>query len=185
MRPYQIRDIFLPDKRKIINHTLEQQEQDETRFRNGYEASFYYDLKYSVGSHHVFRDDLSAMRYGLEMRYPYLDHTLVEWVAQLPLSLRYDGKVNKPLLRATAAHYIEGTNLSMPKKGFSLPIVSWWQENKEIRSYMEAQLAALKKRGIFNNHTIDDWRRNGRSFLDLSKIWQLVTTELWMQTYID
>lgn len=185
MRPYQIRQLFLKNDEKHIASLAAHLPKDESRFQNEYEALFYFEMKYSVGSHHVFRDDLSAMRHSVEMRYPYLDHTLVEWVAQLPLSLRYNGIINKPLLRETAAHYIEDVNLSMPKKGFNLPLESWWQHNKAVRSYMEKQLSLLKKRGIFNNNTIEEWQRNCHTSFDLNKIWQLVTTELWLQTYID
>jgi asparagine synthase (glutamine-hydrolysing) len=185
MRPFQIKQLLHKNEWQNLNALATHLPQDESRFENEYEALFYFEMKYSVGSHHVFRDDLSAMRHSVEMRYPYLDHTIVEWVAQLPLSIRYNGKINKPLLRATAAHHIEDINLSMPKKGFTLPLESWWHNNKAVRSYMETQLEALMKRGIFNNNTIKEWKANCNSSFELSKIWQLVTTELWLQTYID
>src|ERR1700748_95440 len=107
MRPYQLKELLPKTDWDNLNKLAAYLPQDENRFENEYEALFYFEMKYSVGSHHVFRDDLSAMRHSVEMRYPYLDHTIVEWVAQLPLSIRYNGKINKPLLRATAAHYIE------------------------------------------------------------------------------
>lgn len=185
MRPYEISKLLHESEKQHFASLARHLPQSEDRFQNVYEALFYFEMKYSVGSHHVFRDDLSAMRYSVEMRYPYLDHTLVEWVAQLPLSLRYNGKINKPLLRETAAHYIEGINLAMPKKGFNLPLESWWNEKGAVRSYMDGQLALLKKRGIFNNQTIEEWQKNCHTAFELSKIWQLVTTEVWMQTYID
>ena len=185
MRPYQLKQLLPNTDWDKMNQLASHLPQDESRFENEYEALFYFEMKYSVGSHHVFRDDLSAMRHSVEMRYPYLDHTIIEWVTQLPLSLRYNGKINKPLLRATAAHYIEDINLQMPKKGFSLPLDDWWHNNKHVRNYMETQLNALVKRGIFNNKTIKDWKANCNTSFELSKIWQLVTTELWLQTYID
>lgn len=185
MRPFQIKQLFLKQDEPYIASLAGHLPKDESRFQNEYEALFYFELKYSVGSHHVFRDDLSAMRHSVEMRYPYLDHTIIEWVAGLPLSLRYNGIINKPLLRETAAHYVEDVNLSMPKKGFNLPLESWWHDHKDVRAYMETQLSLLQKRGIFNNQTINAWRQNCHTSFDLSKIWQLVTTELWLQTYID
>jgi asparagine synthase (glutamine-hydrolysing) len=184
MRPYQIAALLNPEGKTAGEGMGVPNERGEG-FRDDYEALFYYDLKYSVASHHVYRDDLSAMRFSLEMRYPFLDHTLIEWVAGLPLSLRYNRAMNKPLLRATAARYIEGVNLQMPKKGFNLPLDTWWTEHKAIKDYMEQQLHLLKKRGIMNNKTIDEWQQHCNTSLDLSKIWQLITTEVWLQTYID
>jgi len=185
MRPFQVRQLLPPENWRSLNELAAWLPRDESRFENEYEALFYFEMKYSVGSHHVFRDDLSAMRHSVEMRYPYLDHTLLEWVAQLPLALRYNGRVNKPLLRATAAHYISDINLSMPKKGFTLPLEAWWHSTPAVRSYMEDQLRSLMKRGIFDNRTIREWINNSHTSFELSKIWQLVTTELWLQTYID
>jgi asparagine synthase (glutamine-hydrolysing) len=183
MRPYQIEDLFL--KQPGFGQLASFLPQDEHRYSNVYEALFHFEMRYSVGSHHVFRDDLSAMRYSVEMRYPYLDHTLVEWVASLPLALRYNGNITKPLLRATAAAYIDDINLGMPKKGFNLPLEHWWKHKGPVRAYMERQLQLLKKRGIFNNHTIAQWEAGSHTSFELSKIWQLITTEVWLQTYID
>ncbi len=187
MRPYDMKELLLPAYIPVVDRMLNRLQglESEAKFRNEYEALFYYDLKYSVSGHHVYRDDLSAMRYGLEMRYPYLDHSLIEWVASLPLSLRYNGNTNKPLLRAAAARHITDINLQMPKKGFNLPVAEWWRENRLMKDYMDRQLSALKKRGIFNNNTIGGWQENAHTFFDLSRIWQLVTTEIWMQTYLD
>lgn len=185
MRPYQIKQLLHKKEQSHLNELASYLPHDESKFENEYEALFYYEMKYSIGSHHVFRDDLSAMRHSVEMRYPYLDHTIIEWVSQLPLSLRYNGKTNKPLLRAAAAPYIDSKNLSMPKKGFNLPVETWWHSNMAVRSYLEEQLDALMKRGIFNNSTIKEWRANANNSFELTKIWQLVTTEIWLQTYID
>jgi asparagine synthase (glutamine-hydrolysing) len=186
MRPYQIQELLLPKDRQTLQRSYAHLLQNNSEnFDNAYEALCHYELQYSVGSHHVYRDDLSAMRHSVELRYPYLDHTLVEWVTQLPIALRFNGTENKPLLRAAAAQYIEPVNLKMQKKGFNLPLESWWTHNKDIKAYMQHQIHLLMKRGIFNNKTIKHWLNNSNNAFELSKIWQLVTTELWLQTYID
>jgi asparagine synthase (glutamine-hydrolysing) len=149
------------------------------------EALFYYDLKYYIGAHHVYRDDLTGMRHGLEMRYPLLDHQMIEWVASLPLNIRHNGITNKPLLREVAAKYITTENLSMPKKGFDLPLQQWLQKSTEIEDYAREKLKSLKKRELFNNEQIDKWWDLRLHNIYFSKIWQLVTTEVWLQTYID
>lgn len=160
-------------------------QEQERHFRNVPESLFYYDLKYYIGSHHVYRDDLSSMKNSLEVRYPYLDHELIEWVSTLPLDVRYNNLTTKPLLREVAAWYITKENLSMPKKGFNLPLDKWMKEDNSIQNYAYQNLQALKKRGIFNTATIDKWWQLRNEGVYFSKIWQLVTTEVWMQTYID
>lgn len=149
------------------------------------EALYYYDLRNYVGGHHVYRDDLSAMGHSIEMRYPFLDHELIEWVATLPMNIRYSTQINKPLLRMVASKYITTDNLNMPKKGFSLPLDKWIREDDSIRSYAKEQLDSLKKRGLFNNATIDKWWQKRDEGIYFSKLWQLVTTEVWLSEYID
>ncbi|MBS1772134.1 MAG: asparagine synthase (glutamine-hydrolyzing) [Bacteroidetes bacterium] len=149
------------------------------------EELFYYDLKYYIGSHHVYRDDMSAMKYSLEVRYPYLDHELIEWVATLPMHIRYNASITKPLLRKVAERYITKENMTMPKKGFNLPLNTWMKESDAIQSYARQQLNNLKKRDIFNTAIIEKWWALRNEGVYFSKLWQLVTTEVWLSEYID
>ena len=184
MQYHQIKELFLPAHQKNIS-SLDQWFYPEDLFRDTREALFFYDLKYSISSHHVYRDDLSSMRYGIEMRYPYLDHNLIEWVASLPLSIRYNDKITKPLLRKTAEKFLENNNLFMQKKGFSFPMNEWIQRNISIENYIIEQLERLKKREMFNNKTIDKWWQSRKDPEGYLKIWQLVTMEVWLRNYID
>lgn len=149
------------------------------------EQLFYYDLKYYIGSHHVYRDDLGSMRHHLEVRYPFLDHELTEWVSTLPMDIRYNGATTKPLLREVAKKYITDINLSMPKKGFNLPLEEWMKHDDAIIMYTRDKLDALKKRGLFNNNTVEQWWKQKDSGVYFAKLWQLVTTEVWLSAYVE
>lgn len=149
------------------------------------ESLFYYDLKYYIGSHHVYRDDLSGMRHSVEMRYPYLDHELIEWVATLPVGIRYSKTVTKPLLKDVAKKYITKENLLMPKKGFNLPLDEWMNKDDAIQNYARTQLDNLRKRGLFNEALVERWWKKRNEGVYFSKIWQLVTTEVWLNEYVE
>lgn len=149
------------------------------------QAIFENDMILSIQNHHVIRDDISAMRHSVELRYPYLSNELIDYVAALPLSLRYNFSETKPLLRNIAAKYIHTDNLNMKKKGFSLPMGTWMQENSAFKEYINTHLDNLKKRNIFNNTTIDIWLSTAHKPYDYHKIWQLLSFEIWLQTYID
>lgn len=148
------------------------------------EELFYYDLKYYIGSHHVYRDDMSAMRYSLEVRYPFLDHELIEWVSTLPMHIRYDGVSTKPLLREVAQRYITQENMNMPKKGFNLPLDIWMKQSGTIQAYARKHLDNLKKRDMFDSTTIEKWWALRNDGVYFSKVWQLVTTEVWLSEYM-
>ena len=142
-------------------------------------------MKYSLSSHHVFRDDVSSMKYGVEFRYPYLSNALVDYVSSLPSQFRFNGKQNKPLLRKVAAKYLPTEILNMPKKGFSFPFAHFIEKDEKIRIFIAENLARLKKRGFFDEKVISQWKVEEKKHYDYVKIWQLVTFELWYQKYLD
>ncbi len=143
------------------------------------------DLQHNVGNHHVVREDLSYMKHSMEARYPYLDHELATAVFRLKTSLVYQKNTNKPVLRAIAQKHILAANMQMPKKGFALPTAQWLANNKTIENYAFDALNQLKKRGIFNNKTIDLWWQQRNQSAAVSKIWQLLSTEKMIATYLD
>ena len=75
--------------------------------------------------------------------------------------------------------------MQMPKKGFALPTAQWLSNNKTIENYAFDALNQLKKRGIFNNKTIDLWWQQRNQSAAVSKIWQLLSTEKMIATYLD
>ena len=182
MNPLQAKSIFKPEVFNHINPNLKSFHLSESKFYKGF---FEYDMKYSLSSHHVFRDDLSAMKYGVEFRYPYLSNDLIDYVSSLPEKYRFNGKHNKPLLRKIAQKYLPSEILNMPKRGFSFPLAHFIKTEKKVQDFIIENLESLKKRNFFNTEIIDDWWENQKDEYDYVKIWQLVTFELWYQKYFE
>lgn len=186
MRPYQIRQLIPKVKKEKFEEIIDWLQSDVKGDKsNFWDILFQIEIKHSFGAHHSFRDGLSASKYGMEFSYPYLDHTLVEWVYSLPPEFRFSNKITKPLLRAVAEKFILKENLNMPKKGFGVPVLPYWHSSPSFREYMEMNLTKLKKRKIYNNRVIDQWAENPRNDFEMAKIFQLVTTEVWMEEHLD
>ncbi|WP_079243491.1 asparagine synthase (glutamine-hydrolyzing) [Chryseobacterium indologenes] len=182
MRPLEVKSLINPDIYSKINSDLSNYHLSEEKNYSGY---FEYDIKYSLSSHHVFRDDLSAMKYSVEFRYPYLSNSLIEYVSALPQNIRFNGVQNKPLLRKTAEKYLPQEVLNMPKKGFSFPVNYFIKNEQRVRDFITENLERLKKRNFFNTAVIDEWWNHQDYEYDWVKIWQLVTFELWYQKYFE
>ena len=77
--------------------------------------------------------------------------------------------------------------LNQPKAGFGAPVDYWL--NNDLREMVDDLLSErqLKNRGFFNpaavRALIDGHRKNQQDYS--MQIWQLLTFELWMQTFID
>jgi len=182
MKPLEAKRIFSEDIFSTIKSDLKDKKLSEIK---DYQGLFEYDMKYSLSSHHVFRDDLSAMKYGVEFRYPYLSNALIDYVSSLPEKLRYNGIKNKPLLRKVADQYLPAEILKMPKRGFSFPLAHFIKTEPKAREFILENLNSLKKRNFFKPEIIDQWSNNQKNEYDCVKIWQLVTFELWYQKYFE
>lgn len=182
MKPAEAQEIFSREVLKKINPDLQKYHVKE---KKNYRDLFLYDMKYSLSSHHVFRDDLSAMKFGVEFRYPYLSNALIDFVATLPEEIVYNGIQNKPLLRKVAGDFLPDEVMNMPKKGFSFPLAHFIRTKKEMQDFVNEHLESLAKRNFFKKEIIQDWWKNCREDYDYIKIWQVVTFEIWYRKYFE
>ena len=148
-------------------------------------AYYYQVMKVSFGSHHVYRDDLSAMRFGIELRSGFMHNDLFEYVYKLPINLRFDGATNKPLLQKIAGDYLPKELIDLKKTGFAFPTKIYIEQVAANKAYVWQKLDKLKQRGIFNNSVIDGAMQYQRLNIHYLRIWQLLTCELWFEKYFD
>jgi asparagine synthase (glutamine-hydrolysing) len=93
----------------------------------------------------LLRDtDANSMQHGLELRVPFLDQPLVDYVSSLPGSLKQAaGRPPKALLRQACAGVLTPEVASRQKTGFLLPIGSWMRGG--VREQCEAAIAAVEQ----------------------------------------
>jgi asparagine synthase (glutamine-hydrolysing) len=73
----------------------------------------------------LMRVDKMTMAASVEGRAPFLDRDLVEYVARLPLSVRYAADVTKAPLKEAMRGLVPDDVLDRPKKGFGAPVWRW------------------------------------------------------------
>jgi asparagine synthase (glutamine-hydrolysing) len=91
----------------------------------------------------LLRDtDANSMLQSLEVRVPFLDLPLVEYVASLPGHIKQDRNVaSKSLLRLACRKILRNDVSRRPKTGFVLPIGDWMR--REMRDSCEAAIDRL------------------------------------------
>lgn len=141
----------------------------------------YMDLKISLPNDMLSKVDLMSMRNSLEVRVPFLDHRLVEYVFKIRGNLKLKGTKGKYILRETFKDILPPLLLHKPKWGFEIPISKWLKS--ELRFLINEYLSKKKieTQGIFNfkpiEKLIDDLFRN-RS--DTSwHLWNLIVFQAW------
>ena len=73
----------------------------------------------------LVKTDRASMRHGLEVRSPFLDYDLVDFVRRLPYNCKVRGKTTKWLLKRAMAPLLPADIIHRRKKGFGVPIGAW------------------------------------------------------------
>ncbi|MEO6903363.1 MAG: asparagine synthase (glutamine-hydrolyzing) [Bacteroidia bacterium] len=130
----------------------------------------------------LLRDtDQMSMAHALELRVPFMDHQLVEYVLGVPD--RYKSTLSpKKLLVDAMGDLLPSEIVNRPKMGFTFPWKSWMQN--ELKLFCEQKIIALSKRDYFKKQgVLDLWNQFLKNDVRInwSKIWILVVLENWMQ----
>lgn len=89
------------------------------------ERLLWMDNRLSLPDMLLVKMDIAAMAHSLEVRSPFLDHKLIEFMATLPVSLKLKNNEPKYLLKKLAEKHLPKELLYRRKQGFSMPVSSW------------------------------------------------------------
>ncbi|TXC81397.1 asparagine synthase (glutamine-hydrolyzing) [Luteibaculum oceani] len=129
----------------------------------------------------LLRDtDQMSMAHALEVRVPFLDHRLVEYVLGLPDSYKI-GKGNKPLMQeALGKEILPDSIVHRRKMGFTFPWDLWLKN--DLREYSEKSLSFLKNSNHFKKEGVEKIY-NGflKGHYSYTVVLSLVILSRWMQ----
>jgi len=130
--------------------------------------------------------DRATMSVGLEGRDPFLDHRLAEYVARIPLSLKYKNGVSKYILRKILYKYVPKSLLERPKRGFAVPLHKWLKGDLSALLGHYLNEHKLRKEGIFNASVIASWVKDymSGSSINVNKLWSLLMFEMWKERWL-
>jgi asparagine synthase (glutamine-hydrolysing) len=80
--------------------------------------------------------------FGIETRFPFLDHELVEFGARLPSALKLRNGVAKHLLKQAFAPLLPEETLHKRKQGFTPPDKTWFR--RELGDYISRLLLSRR-----------------------------------------
>ncbi|HXV27360.1 MAG TPA: asparagine synthase (glutamine-hydrolyzing), partial [bacterium] len=144
---------------------------------------FHMDMRFYLQDDILVKVDRMSMANSLEVRVPYLDHKLVEFVCSLNSCLKLRGLTTKYILKQAAKGIIPDRIIDRPKKGFGIPVARWIKsEMKELiaDTLSESQI----RRGRFFSPAyvkklLEDHHRNVKDNRKL--LWTLFVFEAWRQ----
>jgi asparagine synthase (glutamine-hydrolysing) len=170
--------------------------QHRARFEQVKDADFlnqmlYLDTKIFMTSLNLTYNDKMSMASSVEVRVPFLDRELAEFVAwNVPPGMKLKGffqPTTKYIFRKAMQDVLPREVLEQPKAGFAAPVDYWLA--RDLKEMVDDLLSEsqIQKRGLFRPEAVRafvDEHRSGAQDWSM-QIWQLLTLELWMQTFLD
>ena len=151
----------------------------------------YLDSKIFMTSLNLTYNDKMSMACSVEVRVPFLDRELAEFVAwNVPPHLKLKGffsPTTKHIFRKAMQGILPEGVLRQPKAGFAAP-ADYWLAN-DLREMTDDLLSEsrIRERGLFRPEAVAKLvqeHRDDRQDWSM-QLWQFLTLELWAQNFLD
>jgi asparagine synthase (glutamine-hydrolysing) len=133
----------------------------------------------------LVKTDRASMLASLEVRAPFLDHTLVEFLAGVPGELKLNRRRSKLLLKGAVKGLLPPGIAGRPKKGFGIPVAEWLKT--DLRPPMLDLLSPLRLRGqgLFEPREVSRLVREhlGGTRDHRKQLWTLLMFQLWHERF--
>lgn len=144
------------------------------------------DLSLVLPNDMLTKVDRMSMAHGLEVRTPFLDHELVQYVNELPFSYKANLNQGKLLLRKAFENDLPSVIFSRTKKGFEIPVERWLKNSLQDELNAHTNNEFINKQGIFNPIEIDNLKRqlhSKNSAQSATTLWSLLVFQSWWKNY--
>lgn len=143
------------------------------------------DYKTFMSDDVLTKVDRATMSVSLEGREPLLDHRIIEYLARVPIELKYKNREGKYLLRQILYKYLPKEMVDKPKSGFQIPLNEWLRG--ELRDKVERYLSIEELDcEIFN---IDEVQELKKRFFDGeesgTQIWFILMYQMWKEQWLE
>lgn len=130
--------------------------------------------------------DRLSMAHSVEVRPPFLDHRLIEYVATLPGRMKIKQGRVKSILKDAVANLLPPGLVDRPKEGFVMPINEWLLDR--LKAYVLDALSPerLKRHDMLDAQAVAQLltRYYGGETGLAGRIWNLVSFQMWWERYI-
>ncbi len=131
--------------------------------------------------------DRASMMNSLEVRAPFLDKDVIEFVCRLPDHLKIKGIRTKYILKKAMAKKLPMNIINRPKKGFGVPISGWFKKELKPLLLDEFSPDKIRREGLFNSSVVE--RILGEHFAgkkdNRKEIWTLLMFQMWKKNYLN
>jgi asparagine synthase (glutamine-hydrolysing) len=148
----------------------------------------YTDMQLVLVNDMLVKVDMMSMANSLEVRVPFLDHTVVDYAFSLPIESKIDSSGRKKIVRDTFRNDLPPELYTRSKKGFEVPLLKWFR--KELRSLIENEYlsqAFIEGQNIFRYEKVQALKQKLYSKNpgdSAAQIWALIVFQHWWKKWM-
>jgi len=145
------------------------------------------DMGLVLSNDMLMKVDLMSMANSLEVRVPFLDYEVVNFIFSLPGEFKVNSGIRKRILQDSFRDILPQELYNRPKKGFEVPLLKWFRS--EMKPLIVDDLLSkrfIEDQGIFNYTEIEKLKRQlfSSSPKDVhAQIWGLVVFQHWWKKF--
>lgn len=142
----------------------------------------YDDFQVQLPDAYLTKVDVASMAASLEVRAPFLDHSVMELAWGLPDAAKLNWGRRKYLLKRLAAGYVPEEVIYRPKMGFAMPLREWFRGRLgdfAVALYKDSR--AVESGYVVDGALEDALLRHQRKGGEATRLWSLVWLELWFR----
>jgi len=168
--------------RKIIKDELHGHDLEISIDPEDFNSILKADMKLVLANDMLHKVDLMSMRHSLEVRVPFLDHNLVNYLFTIPASEKVDKKSGKNIMRKAFEQDFPPEFFNKKKRGFEAPLIHWLAGPlKSLRKDL-LNTDLLRKQDLFNAEEIKKLEKkllSGNPGDSPYTIWALLVFQHW------
>lgn len=130
--------------------------------------------------------DRASMFHALEVRAPFLDFVLADFVNSLPYSYKIRGFTTKYILKRLMRGKLPQNIIDRPKKGFGIPLTGWLKN--ELKGFCNETLnrGDIEKAGFFDFDFVENLKNDHFSGKKDNRklLWTLLVFQLWYKRWM-
>jgi asparagine synthase (glutamine-hydrolysing) len=158
---------------------------DFTGFKDPLSIAQAIDFKIYLQNDILTKVDCATMSESIEGREPFLDHRIIEFVAQLPFKYKY-GRTQKMILKDIVHKYIPKEIMDRPKSGFTPPIYSWLKTDLKYLLDENLNSNAINESGFFYSSYVEKLKTDflNDKLSNPNIIWRLIQFQMWYKKWM-
>jgi len=152
-----------------------------------YDALIDYLQARKIPRNNRFQDRVS-MAYSIELRFPFLEHNLIDYALSLPEHLHFLHGRTKSVIREAMKGYMDNEVRIAPKRSIQAPQGEWLRARPMV-DYVEKIISSesFADRGVFDVKRVRGAFKefcNGK-YNNSFFVWQWINMEEWFRTFVD